>query len=129
MPYETFLDMFQKMCTIYEEEQEPMTGQAKCRELLQMSKGSSHLSSAILTLTYQLNIGQLTYTVATNHLQSVVSENNANTTTIREISSLTDVGGQGRGRGCGGRFHRSGGRGRERDDLRYYSQQEWESFS
>ena len=93
MPYETLLDMFQKMCTIYKEEQEPLTNQAKCHELLCMLKGLPILSSAISTLIYQLNIGQLTYTVATNHLQSVVSENNANTTTISEISSLAEIGG------------------------------------
>ena len=93
MPYETFLDMFQKICTIYEGEQEPMTNQAKCRVLIHNSKGLPNLSSAISALTYQLNIGQLTYTVAANHLQSVVSKNNANTTTICEISFLGDMSG------------------------------------
>ena len=36
LPFTKFLDAFQKMCTIYEEEGEPLVDKSKVREILQI---------------------------------------------------------------------------------------------
>ena len=49
MSFANFLDAFQRMCTIYEEEGKALTDNAKVRELLRMASNSPLLSAAIRT--------------------------------------------------------------------------------
>ncbi len=112
MSFADFLDSFQRMCTIYQEEDEELSDQAKVRELLKMTSQAPALSSAVSALRIQHNLNNLTYTQAANHLQSLISQNNAANQAIRQLSSYeASYWGQGRGgrfwhgrgwfRGCG----------------------------
>ena len=67
LPFSTFLDSMQKMFTIFQEEGEPLTEQAKVDELLTKVQHPS-LTVAITQLHYQLNTKGVTFTVAANHL-------------------------------------------------------------
>ena len=73
LPFYTFLDSLQKMFTIFEDENEPMTERAKVDELLSKVQATT-LSAAVAQLCYQLNIVGVTLTVAANHLNSEISQ-------------------------------------------------------
>jgi outer membrane murein-binding lipoprotein Lpp len=64
----------QSMFTIFEEEGEPLTERAKVDELLTKVQNPS-LTAAIAQLRYQLNTDGITFTIAANHLNSAVSQN------------------------------------------------------
>ena len=63
----------QKMFTIFQEEGEPLTEQAKVDELLTKVQHPS-LTAAIAQLHYQLNTEGVTFTVTANHLNSAISQ-------------------------------------------------------
>ena len=69
LPFNKFLDSLQRMFTIFEEENEPLSERAKVDELLSKVQ-SSGLSAAVARLRYQLNTTGITFTVAANHLNS-----------------------------------------------------------
>ena len=107
------------MATIYEEEREALPEQAKVRELLGMCTGLPVVSAAVTALKVQTNIGVLTYSQAVNHIQSVVSQDNAGP---RFVAALNHNGG--RGRGCVGQNEGEGSHrcrtssiGRDGDDF------------
>jgi hypothetical protein len=139
LPFNKFLDSLQRMFTIFEEENEPLTERAKVDELLTKVQNSS-LSAAVAQLRYQLNTTGITFTVAANHLNSEVSQtpdyqisrkiNATNTTTSGRgggrggRSGRNGYQGRGTGRGRGGRGGRSG-----EHKTTYYSAKEWEKLS
>ncbi|KAI2504021.1 hypothetical protein MHU86_10454 [Fragilaria crotonensis] len=107
LPFNKFLDSLQRMFTIFEEENEPLTERAKVDELLTKVQNSG-LAAAVAQLRYQLNTTGITFTVAANHLNSEVSQTpdyqlsrriNATNTTSTSGSGR----GYGRGRGSGTR--------------------------
>mgnify|MGYP006167170513 FL=1 len=57
-----FLDSLQRMFTIFEEENEPLTERAKVDELLSKVQNSA-LAAAVAQLRYQLNTKGITFTV------------------------------------------------------------------
>ena len=73
LPFNKFLDSLQKMFTIFEEENEPLSERAKVDELLTKVQNTS-LSAAVAQLRFQLNTEGVTFTVAANHLNSAVSQ-------------------------------------------------------
>jgi hypothetical protein len=73
LPFNKFLDSLQRMFTIFEEENEPLTERAKVDELLAKVQNSS-LTAAVAQLRYQLNTSGVSFTVAANHLNSEVSQ-------------------------------------------------------
>jgi hypothetical protein len=143
LPFNRFLDSLQKMFTIFEEEDEPLTERAKVDELLTKVQNSS-LSAAVAQLRFQLNTVGVTFTVAANHLNSAVSQT-PDYQLARKISSTNTTNKQqggrgggrfnnrgGRGGGRGGRFGRGGGRGtfdRKAVSTNYYSPAEWNKLS
>ena len=137
LPFNKFLDSLQRMFTIFEEENEPLTERAKVDELLTKVQNSA-LAAAVAQLRYQLNTDGITFTVAANHLNSEISQT-PDYQLSRKISAVTTGG---RGGGCGGRNSGRGGRGnglgRNRQGGRisqnkpstgYYSTAEWEKLS
>jgi hypothetical protein len=147
LPFNKFLDTLQKMFTIFEEENEPLTERAKVDELLTKVQNSS-LSAAVAQLRFQLNTEGVTFTVAANHLNSAVSQTPdyqlarkiSATNSDRQQGGRGGRGGRGwrggGGRGRGGRFGRSGGRGssdaKGKDggtSTNYYSPAEWSKLS
>jgi hypothetical protein len=147
LPFNKFLDSLQKMFTIFEEENEPLTERAKVDELLTKIQNSS-LSAAVAQLRFQLNTEGVTFTVAANHLNSAVSQTPdyqlarkiSATNSDRQQGGRGGRGGRGwrggGGRGRGGRFGRSGGRGssdaKGKDggtSTNYYSPAEWSKLS
>ena len=139
LPFNKFLDSFQRMFTIFEEENKSLTERAKVDELLTKVQNSS-LSAAVAHLRYQLNTSGISFTVAANHLNSEVSQtpdyqisrkiNAINTTGGRGGSGRGGRGGrgyQGRGTGRGGRSGGHGGKGKR--STTYYSTAEWEKPS
>jgi len=137
--FNKFLDSLQKMFTIFEEEEEPLTERAKVDELLTKVQNSA-LAAGVAQLRYQLNTSGVTFTVAANHLNSEVSQmpdyqisrriNATNTTSPgRGGRSGGRSGGRGyQGRGSG-RGRGRGGRGYEKTTTTYYSPAEWEKLS
>jgi hypothetical protein len=73
LPFNKFLDSLQRMFTIFEEENEPLTERAKVDELLTKVQNTS-LSAAVAQLRYQLNTEGISFTVAANHLNSEISQ-------------------------------------------------------
>ncbi|KAI2496262.1 hypothetical protein MHU86_18266 [Fragilaria crotonensis] len=138
LPFNKFLDSLQRMFTIFEEENEPLTERAKVDELLTKVQ-NSNLSAAVAQLRYQLNTQGISFTVAANHLNSEVSQT-PDYQISRKINATTTgrggggrTGGRGRrgyqGRGPGrGRTSGRGGRGGEKSTT-YYSPAEWEKLS
>ena len=111
LPFNKFLDSLQKMFTIFEEENEPLSERAKVDELLTKCQNAS-LSAAVAQLRFQLNTEGVTFTVAANHLNAAVSQTPDYQLT-RKIGSANTNDRQstpGRGRG-GGRYNNRGGRG------------------
>jgi hypothetical protein len=140
LPFNKFLDSLQRMFTIFEEENEPMTERAKVDELLTKVQNSS-LSAAVAQLRYQLNTTGITFTVAANHLNSEVSQT-PDYQISRKINATNTTQTSGRGGGRGGRGGRGGyqgrsaGRGRGgrggrggENKTTYYSTAEWEKLS
>jgi hypothetical protein len=111
LPFNKFLDSLQKMFTIFEEENEPLSERAKVDELLTKVQHTA-LAAAVAQLRFQLNTEGVTFTVAANHLNSAVSQTQ-DYQVARKISSTNtnerQQGGRG-GRG-NGRFNNRGGRG------------------
>ena len=147
LPFNKFLDTLQKMFTIFEEENEPLTERAKVDELLTKVQNTS-LSAAVAQLRFQLNTEGVTFTVAANHLNSAVSQTPdyqlarkiSATNSDRQQGGRGGRGGRGwrggGGRGRGGRFGRGGGRGssdaKGKDggtSTNYYSPAEWSKLS
>lgn len=145
LPFNKFLDSLQKMFTIFEEENEPLTERAKVDELLTKIQNSS-LSAAVAQLRFQLNTEGVTFTVAANHLNSAVSQTPeyalarkiSATNTDRQQGGRGGRGGRGRGGrgGRGGRFGRGAGRGssgaKGKDggtNTNYYSPADWNKLS
>ena len=137
LPFNKFLDSLQRMFTIFEEENEPLTERAKVDELLTKVQNSA-LAAAVAQLRYQLNTDGITFTVAANHLNSKISQT-PDYQLSRKISAVT-TGGRGGGRGGrnSGRGGRGNGQGRNRRGGRssqektstgYYSTAEWEKLS
>lgn len=140
LPFNKFLDMLQKMFTIYYEEGEELTERAKIDELLSKVQHAG-LAAAIAQLRFQANTSNLTFTVAANHLTAAVSQT-PDYIMARKMSSTNTFprdnrGGRG-GRG-GGRFNRGtgrggrGGRGRGRSTKPRYNdylpKSEWDKLS
>jgi hypothetical protein len=73
LPFNKFLDSLQRMFTIFEEENEPLTERAKVDELLSKTQNTA-LAAAVAQLRYQLNTVGITFTVAANHLNSEISQ-------------------------------------------------------
>ena len=138
LPFNKFLDSLQRMFTIFEEENEPLTERAKVDELLTKVQNTM-LSAAVAQLRYQLNTVGISFTVAANHLNSEISQT-SDYQLARKISAYNSGG---RGTGRGGRFIGRGGRfaGRGRSgrggrgpnektsNTGYYSAAEWEKLS
>ncbi len=111
LPFNKFLDSLQRMFTIFEEENEPLTERAKVDELLTKVQHTA-LGAAVAQLRYQLNTVGITFTVAANHLNSEISQT-PDYQMSRKISSINTPGRGGRGgRSGSGRTGRGGGRGR-----------------
>jgi outer membrane murein-binding lipoprotein Lpp len=142
LPFNKFLDSLQKMFTIFEDENEPLTERAKVDELLSKVQATT-LSAAVAQLRYQLNTVGVTFTVAANHLNAEISQT-SDYQLARKISAVGTGSGRGyggtggRGTGRGGRGGRAGGRGRggrggrggyEKTNTGYYSAAEWEKLS
>jgi hypothetical protein len=141
LPFNKFLDSLQRMFTIFEEENEPLTERAKVDELLTKVQCSA-LAAAVAQLRYQLNTEGISFTVAANHLNSEISQT-PDYQLARKISSVGTGGrGPGRivGRGYQGRGGRGAGRGRGNGrgfqvrggsdkHTNYYSPAEWEKLS
>ena len=136
LPFNKFLDSLQKMFTIFEDENEPLTERAKVDELLSKVQATT-LSAAVAQLRYQLNTVGVTFTVAANHLNAEISQT-SDYQLARKISAVGTSGGRGNstgGRGRGGRGGRTGGRGRggrggnDKANTGYYSKAEWEKLS
>ena len=131
LPFNKFLDSLQRMFTIFEEENEPLSERAKADELLSKVQCSG-LSAAVAQLRYQLYTTGITFTVAANHLNSEVSQT-PDYQLSRRINATNTTGhgghrgggrGNGRGfqsrntgRGCGGR----GGHGTNSQKITYYA--------
>ena len=138
LPFNKFLDSLQRMFTIFEEENEPLTERAKVDELLTKVQNTS-LSAAVAQLRYQLNTEGISFTVAANHLNSEISQT-SDYQLARKISAY-GTGGRGTGRGgrSSGRGGRYAGRGRggrsgrgtseKASNTGYYSAAEWEKLS
>jgi hypothetical protein len=73
LSFNKFLDLLQKMFTIYYEENEPLTECAEVDKLLTKVQNPS-LTAAVAQLHFQLNTDGLTFMVAVNHLNAVVSQ-------------------------------------------------------
>lgn len=129
----------QRMFTIFEEENEPLTERAKVDELLTKVQHTA-LTAAVAQLRYyQLNTVGVTFTVAANHLNSEISQT-SDYQMSRKISSVNTPGRgggrAGRGSGRGGRGRGRGGKGgRSNSDSSgsgttgYFSPAEWEKLS
>jgi hypothetical protein len=142
LPFNKFLDSLQKMFTIFEEENEPLTERAKVDELLTKVQNSG-LAAALAQLRYQLNTTGITFTVAANHLNSEISQTpdyqlSRKINATNTITSSNGRGGGGRGGNSRGGFQGRGGGGRGRtgrggrggaNKTTYYSTAEWEKLS
>ncbi len=139
MPFNKLLDSLQRMFTIFEEENEPLTERAKVAELLTKVQNTA-LAAAVAQLRYQLNTKGISLTVAANHLNSEISQTWSDYQLARKISTY-GTGGRGTGRGGrssghGGQFTGrgrggSGGRGtnEKTSNTGNYSAAEWEKLS
>jgi hypothetical protein len=111
LPFNKFLDLLQKMFTIFEEENEPLFECAKVDELLTKVQHTV-LAAAVAQLHFQLNTEGVTFTVVANHLNSAVLQTR-DYQVARKIAS-TNMNKRQQG-GCGGRgngwFNNRGGRG------------------
>ena len=153
LPFNKFLDSLQKMFTIFEEENEPLTERAKVDELLSKVQNTA-LTAAIAQLRFQLNTEGVTFTVAANNLNAAVSQTpdyqvtrkiGATNTGDKKTSGRFGDKGRFKGGGRGGGGGRFGGRGGSRYSGRgggtpykskggdkntgYYSPAEWEKLS
>ncbi len=144
LPFSKFLDSLQKMFTIFEDENEPLTKRAKVDKLLSKVQATTW-SAAVAQLRYQLNTVGVTFTVAANYLNAEISQT-SDYQLARKISAVGTGGGRGnggtggRGTGRGGRGGRTGGRvrgrggrggrgGHEKSSTGYYCATEWEKLS
>ena len=142
LPFNKFLDSLQRMFTIFEEENEPLSERAKVDELLTKVQCAS-LTAAVAQLRYQLNTSGVSFTVAANHLNSEVSQT-SEYQLARRVSAVGTGGrgttGRGGGRGYSSRGGRTGGRGRggsggrgngdkNNNSTAYYSPAEWDKLS
>jgi hypothetical protein len=108
------------MFSIYEDEGEALTEQAKVKELLEKVQHAS-LSAAVAQLRFQLNTVGVTFTVAANHLNAAVSltpdYQMARRGNISSTNTRDSTGGRSGGRSGYGHFNnrgrgeRGGGRG------------------
>jgi hypothetical protein len=125
--------VLQKMFTIFEEENKPMSEREKVHELLTKVQNAS-LSVPVAHFRYQLNTSGISFTVAANHLNSNISQT-PDYQMARKIGA-TYMGGRingqaGRG---GGRDSRTEHKEMDAADYRnkvtqYYSPAEWDKLS
>ena len=88
MTFENFLIQCQKMYNIYDKEEKPMSDEAKVRFLFK-SVHHEKFQVEISTLKAQITAGMpITYTIASNHLSTAVSELSEYITKNRNVSSL-----------------------------------------
>jgi hypothetical protein len=88
MTFENFLTQCQKMYNIYDKEEEPMSDEAKVRFLFK-SVHHEKLQVEISALKAQITAGTpITYTMASNHLSTAVSELPEYIAKNRNVSSL-----------------------------------------
>ena len=64
LPFNKFLDSLQKMFTIFEDENEPLTERAKVDKLLSKVQATTMLNAAVAQLRYQPDTAGVTFTVA-----------------------------------------------------------------
>ena len=100
LPFSKFLDSMQKMFTIFQEEGEPLTEQAKVDELLTKVQHPG-LTVAIAQLHYQLNTEGVTFTITTNHLNSAISQT-LDYQMARHMNSTNSSNQNGQSGGCRG---------------------------
>jgi hypothetical protein len=74
LPFSKFLDLLQKMFTIFDKEKEPFTKCAKVNELLTKVQHPALTAATIAQLRYQLNTDGVTFMVVANHLNAAVSQ-------------------------------------------------------
>jgi hypothetical protein len=98
LPFNKFLDSLQRLFTIFEDKNEPLTERAKVNELLTKVQNTS-LAAAVAQLRYQLNTEGISFTVAANHLNSEISQ----TSDYQLARKRSAYGTGGRGTGRGGR--------------------------
>jgi len=146
LPFNKFLDQLNKMFAIFDEEAEPLSERAKVDELLTKVQNPA-LSAAVAQLRFQLNTEGVTFTVASNHLNSAVAQTPEYQITRQVGATNTDTrqhggrGGRG-GRGRGGRGGRGGsgryGSGRseppswnirKKGGTGFYSPEQWNKLS
>ena len=134
LPFMSFLQKLQYMFQLCAEQDEPLSDQAKVRELLAKCQSCQFMTNAIATLKFASQKGNLTFQAAINHLQTLVSETQTENTSGRNISAYSTNSPSGsrqatRGRptGRGGRTYNRGGRGgRGRNiDTGYKTPEEW----
>ena len=137
LPFNKFLDSLQKMFTIFEDENEPLTERAKVDELLSKVQATT-LSAAVAQLRYQLNTVGVSFTVAANHLVNAEISQTSDYQIARKISAVGTSDARGSSTGGRGRGGRTGGRGRggrsgrgsnNKANTGYYSAAEWEKLS
>jgi hypothetical protein len=140
LPFSNFLDSLQKMFTIFYKEKEPLTKRAKVDELLTKVKNPA-LTAAIAQLRFQLNTESVTFTVAANHLNAVVSQtlDYQMACQIKSTNTSNRDGEDGHNSGRGGRGGARGrgyGRGYGTPNTKskpirsgYYSPADWNKLS
>ena len=97
MLFSTFLDRMQKMFNIFQEEGEELTENAKVRELLKRMQ-NNQLQDTIKALLVRFDLDRISYTEASNHLTSAVSEL-PEYLLARRVSSLKHIRGGGSEKG------------------------------
>jgi hypothetical protein len=137
LPFSSFLDRLQRMFTIFDEEKEEMTENAKVRFLLKKTQNAS-LHPTVAALTIEHNMKGLTFVSAANHLASAVAAlpEYQLSRTIARIRQESGRGGGGRGSGGRGTndFDESGSGKDDYDSgeaihTGYYSKEEWDILS
>ena len=99
-PFSKLLNSMQKMFTVFQEEGEPLTEQAKVDKLLTKVQHSG-LTAAIAQLRFQLNTKGVTFTVTANHLNLAISQT-LDYQMAQCISSTNSSNRNRCSRGCGG---------------------------
>ena len=136
LSFMSFLQKLQYMFQLCAEQGEPLSNQAKIRELLAKCQSCQFRTNAIATLKFESQKGNLTFQAAINHLQTLVPETQTENTSGRNVSAYTTrqrggnrQGTAGRSYARGGRGHTRGGRGGRMVDTTYKTPEEWNKLS
>ena len=89
LSFMSFLQKLQYMFQLCAEQGEPLSNQAKIRELLAKCQSCQFMTNAIATLKFESQKGNLTFQAAINHLQTLVTETQTKNTSGRNISAYT----------------------------------------